>query len=288
VQPAPAPVNSLIGRWKTSLPIGDGYLTFTADGRVHIEHVFTDEWDVYVFNDGDLMIQDQGLFDHDVTHWQAQVSGDTLSVIEPEGASHIYTRVGDGGAPPEATSGSSSDTASVIADVLRGLASTPGSAETQPARSGGPIEDFGAIVADAVNGADAPRLQVEPAPESLWLDVCAPSAVVEKESLRQHDSVAARAVRDALRQFLASHRFRDVGADELSRGSAERIVRVSEGALDQFQVGEVTDTASECRGDYETSLRVNLAAAASPAPAQDSAGFGDLIGEGGFIAPLQK
>jgi hypothetical protein len=286
--PPPAPVDPIVGRWKTSLPIGDGYLTFTADGRIHIEHVFTDEWAVYVFTDGDLMIQDQGLFDHDVTHWQAQVSGNTLSVIEPEGASHIYTRVDDGGAQPQASSESGSDAASVIADVLRELASTPSSAEAQPEPSGGRIEDFGAIVADAVNGPGAPRMQVEPAPGSLWLDVCAPISVVEKPSWRQRDSVGSTAVRAALREFLASHRFRDVGADELSAGSAERIVRVTESALDQFRVGEVFDAASECRGDYETSFRVNLAAAPSPAAAQDSAGFGDLIGEGGFIVPLQK
>jgi hypothetical protein len=278
-------VNPLVGRWKTSLLIGDGYLTFTEDGRVHIEHVFLDEWAIYVFDDGDLMIQDQGVFDHDVTHWRAQVSGNTLSVIEPEGASHVYTRVDDyDGAATGDAPASGSSAAALLVDVLRDLAATPTSPETP--EGGGRIGDFSAVVREAVNGAGAPPLQLSPAPGSLWLEVCAPTSVVEKASWSSPDSTGARAVSDALRQFLASHRFRDAAAEELRLGSAERIVRVSEAALDQFRVDEVSDEATECRGDYETTFQVSRVAARELATPRSDVGFGDLLGPGGFIAPL--
>lgn len=90
--PAP-PTDPLRGVWKTSLLVGDGYLTFTDDGRIHIENFLSDEWGIYVFSDGDLQIQKDSYFSHEIVHWRAQVSGDSLRVIEPEGASHVYQRI---------------------------------------------------------------------------------------------------------------------------------------------------------------------------------------------------
>jgi len=87
------PTDPLVGVWKTSLLVGDGYLTFTEDGRIHIENFLSDEWGIYVFSDGSLEIQKDSYFSHEVVYWRAQVSGDSLRVIEPEGASHVYQRM---------------------------------------------------------------------------------------------------------------------------------------------------------------------------------------------------
>ena len=94
-EPAAAPPqNSIVGRWRTSVPIGTSTLELTSDGHYHVKNVFADDTGVYVdtASDDTLRLQEDGLFSHDVTIWHCQVSGDTLSVVEPEGAAHVYTR----------------------------------------------------------------------------------------------------------------------------------------------------------------------------------------------------
>jgi Protein of unknown function (DUF1036) len=157
----------------------------------------------------------------------------------------------------------------------------------------GVLKDMSAIIKDAVNGPGAPKLNMSARNRSLWLQVCAPLSVVEKASWSDPQSARARALKTALRQFVASHRFRDADAADGPTGSVRRIVRVTEGAADQFSVQGVTD----CPGDSYTSLQVAAVdqplatRPAEPKPAPKKApepnpGFGDLIGPGGFITPL--
>ena len=151
-----------------------------------------------------------------------------------------------------------------------------------------------AIIRDAVNGPGAPKPNMSARNRSLFLQVCAPLSVVEKASWSDPQSARARALKAALRQFVASHRFRDADAADGSGGTVRRVVRVTEGAADQFSVKEVTD---DCPGDSYTSFQVAAvdqplaARPAEPKPAPKAApepnpGFGDLMGKGGFIKPL--
>ena len=78
-----------------SVPIGESTLELTSDGHYHVKNVFADDSGVYVYtaSDGTLRLQEDGIFSrHDMTIWHCQLSGDTLSVLEPEGAAHVYTR----------------------------------------------------------------------------------------------------------------------------------------------------------------------------------------------------
>jgi hypothetical protein len=133
-------VDPLVGEWKTSLLAGDGYLTFMEDGRVHIKNFLTDEWGVYVFSNGDLEIQKDSYFSHVVVHWRAQLSGDSLRVIEPEGATHVYTRIGDAPLPGEALAGDEDPTLlSMFRDAVvqfgsRGSQAQPETESTPPAQ----------------------------------------------------------------------------------------------------------------------------------------------------------
>jgi hypothetical protein len=95
--PPPAPL-TIAGEWRTKLIIGVGTLTLTGDGRYRVKNVFVDDSGIYTYApDGTLRLQEDGVFDHSITEWHAQLSpdGQSLSVIEPEGAAHVYTRVRD-------------------------------------------------------------------------------------------------------------------------------------------------------------------------------------------------
>ena len=156
-----------------------------------------------------------------------------------------------------------------------------------------------AIIRDAVTGPGAPKLNISArnyAIKNLSLEVCAPLSVVKKASWSDPQSTRVRALKAALRQFVASHRFRDADAADAPTGYAgyvTRKVRVTEGAADQFSVQEVTD----CPGDAYLSSQVAtvdqplVTRPAEPKPAPKAApepapGFGDLMGKGGFIKPL--
>ena len=286
--PEPAiPTDPLVGRWKTSLLVGDGYLTFTEDGRIHIENLLSDEWGIYVFSDGDLEIQKDSYFSHVVVHWRAQLSGNSLRVIEPEGASHVYERVD--GPPSDAGAASEPSIWQQLAAELVRQAESPSPAP--PAEGEGRFEDLAAILKDAVTGAGAPKPLISTesyAITSFALQVCAPASVVEKASWSSWETERAQGVRAAVRQLLSSHRFRDPSAAEGSAGQVTRAIRVTESALDQYDAIEVSDEETECRGDYYTWFPVDLGsgALASPTSTTDG-GFGDLLGEGGFIEPLQ-
>ena len=157
----------------------------------------------------------------------------------------------------------------------------------------GVLNEMVAIMRDAFKGPGAPKLNISARNRSLWLEVCAPLSVVKKASWSDPQFARARALKAALRQFVASHRFRDVDAADGTTGSVSRKVRVTEAAADQFSVQEVTD----CPGDAYTSFMVAAidqplaTRPAEPKPAPKAAsepnpGFGDLMGPGGFIKPL--
>ena len=177
--------------------------------------------------------------------------------------------------------------------IALGPQTSPGGVVQGP----GVLKEMVAIIKDAVTGPGAPKPNISArnyAVKNLWLQVCASTPVVKKASWSDPQSARARALKATLRQFIASHRFRDAGVADGPAGSVSRVVRVTEEAADQFSVQEVTD----CPGDAYTSLQVaavdqplatrpaepKLApkkAAPEPAP-----GFGDLMGPGGFIKPL--
>lgn len=96
--PAPAPAapqNPIVGEWKTTTAIGDTVLNFGADGRYTIKSILVSEAGVYVFSSGDgtLRLQPNALFSHDIVVWSCQLSGDSFSCVDPEGAGHVYTRI---------------------------------------------------------------------------------------------------------------------------------------------------------------------------------------------------
>ena len=157
-----------------------------------------------------------------------------------------------------------------------------------PATQGpGVLKDMSAMIRDAVNGPGAPKLNISArnyAVKNLWLQVCARSRR-EKASWSDPQSARARALKAALRQFIASHRFRNADSEDGPAGSVSRVVRVTEGSADQFSVQEVTD----CAGDSNVTLPLAAAdqplATRPPEPKQTpqpNPGFGDLIGPGGF------
>jgi hypothetical protein len=93
--PAAAPQNPIVGEWKTTTLIGDTLLNFTGDGRYTIKSALVSDAGVYVFSSGDgtLRLQPNALFSHDIVIWNCQLSKDSMSVVDPDGAGHVYTRV---------------------------------------------------------------------------------------------------------------------------------------------------------------------------------------------------
>jgi hypothetical protein len=164
------------------------------------------------------------------------------------------------------------------------------------AQGPGVLTEMMAIVKDAMKGPGAPKLDISArnyAVKSLALQVCAPMSVVKKASWSNPQSARAQALKATLRHYVASHRFRDADAADGPAGYVTRLVRITEGAADQFKVQEVTG----CTGDSYTWFSmaavdptlVTRPPEPKPAPKvapQPAPGFGDLMGKGGFITPL--
>jgi len=98
--PAPAapavPQNPIVGDWKATTMIGSSIeLHFGADGRYTLKDVLDSQEGVYVFSSGDgtLRLQPNAVFSHDIVVWSCQLSGDSFSCVDPNGAGHVYTRV---------------------------------------------------------------------------------------------------------------------------------------------------------------------------------------------------
>ena len=181
----------------------------------------------------------------------------------------------------------------------RAIALGPQGSSAPAVQGPGVLKEMVAIIRDAVTGPGAPKLNISSrnyAIKNLSLEVCAPTSVVKKASWSDPQSARTRALKAALRQFVASHQFKDANAADAPAGYAgyvTRKVRVTEGAADQFSVQEVTD----CPGDAYAGFGVAAVdqplatRAAEPKPAPKAApepnpGFGDLMGKGGFIKPL--
>lgn len=97
-EPAPpppaAPQNPIVGDWKATTFIGSTIgLHLGADGR-YILNPGSDEG-VYVFSSGDgtLRLQSNSFFSKGIMIWSCQLSGDSLSCVDPNGAGHVYTRM---------------------------------------------------------------------------------------------------------------------------------------------------------------------------------------------------
>jgi hypothetical protein len=91
------PAPTIVGEWVTQLAFGgSSTLILTEDGRYQVKNLMVNDSGIYTYSSGDgsLRLQENGIFDHSITVWNAQLSpdGESLSVIEPEGASHIYRR----------------------------------------------------------------------------------------------------------------------------------------------------------------------------------------------------
>jgi hypothetical protein len=92
--PPAAPQNPIVGDWKAKTFIGTSIgLHLGADGR-YVMNPGSDEG-VYVFSTGDgtLRLQSNSFFSKGIMVWSCQVSGDSLSCVDPDGAGHIYSRV---------------------------------------------------------------------------------------------------------------------------------------------------------------------------------------------------
>jgi hypothetical protein len=100
VQPEPtpspaAPQNPIVGEWKATTFIGTSIvLHFGADGRYTLKDISGTEQGVYVFSSGDgtLRLQPNAVFSHNIVVWNCQLSGDTFSCVDPDGAGHVYAR----------------------------------------------------------------------------------------------------------------------------------------------------------------------------------------------------
>jgi hypothetical protein len=94
-QPAPAaPQNPIVGDWKATTFIGSTIgLHLGADGR-YILNPGSDEG-VYSYSSGDgtLRLQSNSFFSSGIMVWSCQVSGDSLSCVDPNGAGHVYNRI---------------------------------------------------------------------------------------------------------------------------------------------------------------------------------------------------
>jgi hypothetical protein len=99
VQPPPppasaAPQNPIVGDWKATTYIGSTIgLHLGADGR-YILNPGSDEG-VYSYSSGDgtLRLQSNSFFSKGIMVWSCQVSGDSLSCVDPNGGGHVYNRV---------------------------------------------------------------------------------------------------------------------------------------------------------------------------------------------------
>jgi hypothetical protein len=98
VQPPPsappaAPQNPIVGDWKATTFIGSTMsLHLGADGR-YVMNPGSDEG-VYSYSSGDgtLRLQSNSFFSKGIMVWSCQVSGDSLSCVDPNGAGHVYAR----------------------------------------------------------------------------------------------------------------------------------------------------------------------------------------------------
>jgi zinc ribbon protein len=93
--PPAAPQNTIVGDWKTATVVGSHIsLHFGADGRYTLTDFITDEG-VYVYSSGDgtLRLQSNSFFSKGIMVWSCQLSGDSFSCVDPEGAGHVYSRV---------------------------------------------------------------------------------------------------------------------------------------------------------------------------------------------------
>ncbi|MGA8087908.1 MAG: zinc-ribbon domain-containing protein [Terracidiphilus sp.] len=91
---AAAPQNPIVGDWKATTFIGSTIgLHLGADGR-YILNPGSDEG-VYSYSSGDgtLRLQSNSFFSEGIMVWSCQVSGDTLSCVDPKGAGHVYNRM---------------------------------------------------------------------------------------------------------------------------------------------------------------------------------------------------
>jgi hypothetical protein len=92
--PATPPQNPIVGDWKATTFLGTSIgLHLGADGR-YVMNPGSQEG-VYVFSSGDgtLRFQSNSFFSKGIMVWSCQVSGDSLSCVDPEGAGHIYNRL---------------------------------------------------------------------------------------------------------------------------------------------------------------------------------------------------
>jgi hypothetical protein len=100
VQPQPpplpaAPQNPLVGDWKTTTSANTTIeIHFGADGRYKMTALLIPDDGVYVYSagDGTLRLQSSSFFSKGVMIWSCQLSGDTFSCVDPDGAGHVYTR----------------------------------------------------------------------------------------------------------------------------------------------------------------------------------------------------
>ena len=94
-QPVPAAVqNPIVGDWKATTFIGSTIgLHLGADGR-YVLNPGSDEG-VYSYSSGDgtLRLQSSSFFSKGIMVWSCQVSGDSLSCVDPNGAGHVYSRI---------------------------------------------------------------------------------------------------------------------------------------------------------------------------------------------------
>jgi len=89
-----APQNPIVGDWKATTFIGSSIgLHLGADGRYVLNPGSYEG--VYVFSSGDgtLRLQSNSFFSKGIMIWSCQVSGDSLSCVDPEGAGHVYSRL---------------------------------------------------------------------------------------------------------------------------------------------------------------------------------------------------
>ena len=181
----------------------------------------------------------------------------------------------------------------------RAIALGPQGSSAPAVQGPGVLKEMVAIIRDAVTGPGALKLNISSrnyAIKNLSLEVCAPLSVVKKAPWSDPQSARARALKAALRQFVASHQFKDANAADALPGYAgyvTRKVRVTEGAADQFSVQEVTDCPGDAYAVFGVAAVDQPLAARPPEPKpapkaapEPNPGFGDLMGKGGFIKPL--
>lgn len=163
----------------------------------------------------------------------------------------------------------------------------PQALSTPPTQGPGKSDEFATLLRVAMNAVHYSEETVGPGgyvqlkPGYRWVSVCASRPVVAKESLSNLQTARAKALTNAIKEFLASH----------TRGKIGFRVTEPNGvfALQQFS-GKTEDCVD--RGDLQFQFQsAEAGAAPAPKPAPKAApepnpGFGDLMGPGGFIKPL--